>query len=406
VLWRDFSERGIHEMAVKTKALTRAYYGRDARYAYWNGFSTGGRQGHKEAQAHPEDFDGILAGAPAFNWTKFITAELYPQIVMQRDLAGTPLTAAQLDMLGNAAIGACDVVGGEHLGYIPNPSICRYDPVTDPSVLCTANGGVNDSDTCVTPVQATAMNKMWYGQTTDGSVPQPTTDLGFEIAPTGKQRWYGLTRGTSMSRLAGPTPFTISTDMVALESQMPSLATPSFINATGNGADGWRNLSYEQLSQLWAQGEVLQTQFADINTDNPDLSAFRDRNGKMIMYHGLSDTLIPPQGSINYYIRVAAQMGDVLSIQSFYRFYLVPGMGHGFSNGTTRQDVNPPLPTNEQLYGLLTNWVENGVPPGRLDITSTGAAGAAATSRPICVYPQEATYIAGDPKIAASYTCS
>src|SRR5262245_18978939 len=101
VLWNDFAQRGIHEMALKTKALTQAYYGRPARYAYWDGFSTGGRQGHKLAQLHPEDFDGTLAGAPAFNWTRFITNELYPQIVYQRDLAGKPLTAAPLNLLGH-----------------------------------------------------------------------------------------------------------------------------------------------------------------------------------------------------------------------------------------------------------------------------------------------------------------
>jgi hypothetical protein len=84
-------------------------YGTPARYAYWNGFSTGGRQGHMEAQANPGDFDGILAGAPAINWTNFITGELYPQVVYQRDLAGVPLTPAQTTLLGNAAINACDV---------------------------------------------------------------------------------------------------------------------------------------------------------------------------------------------------------------------------------------------------------------------------------------------------------
>ena len=94
VLWNDFAQRGIHEMAVKTKQITKAYYGKAAKYSYWDGFSTGGRQGHKLAQLHPDDFDGILAGAPAFNWTRFITNELYPQIVYQRDLGGVPLTAA------------------------------------------------------------------------------------------------------------------------------------------------------------------------------------------------------------------------------------------------------------------------------------------------------------------------
>ena len=405
-LWQDFSERGIHEMAVKTKALTRAYYGRDARYAYWNGFSTGGRQGHKEAQARPADFDGILAGAPAFNWTKFITAELYPQVVVQRDLGGTPLTPAQLRLVGRATIGACDSVGGEHLGFIPDPSICRYDPATDPAVLCSADGGVNTTPDCVSRVQAVAMNKMWYGQTVDGSVPDPTSDNGFRTETAPAQRWYGLARGTSLARLAGPDPFPIASDMVALELQDPTIATSSFLNATGNGANGWRNLSYEQLSQASDQGVALQSQFSNINTDDPDLDAFRARNGRMIMYHGLADTLIPPQGSINYYIRAANRLGGFAAIQSFYRFYLVPGMAHGFANGTDNPDANPPLPTVDQLYGLLTNWVENGVAPERIEISSTATASAPAKSRPLCVYPQKPTYTSGDAKVAASYTCS
>ena len=405
-LWQDFSERGIHEMAVKTKALARAYYGRDARRSYWNGFSTGGRQGHKEAQANPADFDGILAGAPAFNWTKFITTELYPQVVVQRDLGGTPLTPAQLNQVSRAAIVACDSVGGEHLGFIPDPSICRYDAITDPAVLCPADNGVNTTPDCVSRVQATAINKMWYGQTADGSVPDPTSDNGFGSNPAPGQLWYGLARGTSMAGLAGPSPFTIASDMVALELQDPTLATPSFVNATGNGANGWRNLSYQQLAQAWDQGVALQGPFANINTDNPDLDAFRARNGRMIMYHGLADTLIPPQGSINYYLRVADRLGSIAAAQSFYRFYLVPGMAHGFSNGTANPDANPPLPTIDQLYALLTNWVENGVAPERVEISSAATASAPAKSRPLCVYPQKPTYTSGDPKVTASYSCS
>src|SRR3954453_5064586 len=226
VLWNDFAQRGIHEMAVKTKEITKAYYGKKAKYVYWDGFSTGGRQGHKLAQLHPDDFDGILAGAPAFNWSKFITAELYPQIVYQRDLGGVPLTAAQLTLLGNAAPDACDVVGGQHLGYIPDPSQCRYDPTQDASVICTANGGSNTTASCVTPTQAQAQNKIWYGQTADGSVPPPATDNGFGITPSANQRWYGLTRGAS-SGLAGAAPFSVSSDQVALELQDPRIATPA-----------------------------------------------------------------------------------------------------------------------------------------------------------------------------------
>ena len=178
-LWEDFASRGIHEMAVKSKALATAYYGRAPQYAYWEGGSTGGRQGLKLAQDHPDDFDGIVANFPAINWTRFITAELYPQVVFQRDLAGVPLTQAQQDLVSNAAINACDVVGGQHLGFILDPAACRYDPTNDPGVICTANGGTNATADCVTPVQATAVNKIWYGMTADGSAPSPATDNGW-----------------------------------------------------------------------------------------------------------------------------------------------------------------------------------------------------------------------------------
>jgi feruloyl esterase len=402
VLWSDFARRGIHEESVKAKSLAFRYYGQAAQYSYWDGFSTGGRQGHMEAQANPGDFNGILAGAPAFNWSKFITAELYPQIVYQRDLGGVPLTAAQLTLMGNAAINACDVVGGVHLGYIPDPSTCTYDPTLDKSVLCTSAGGNNATADCVTLVQAQAQNKIWYGQTPDGSVPAPSADNGFAINPSANQKWYGLARGAA-SGLAGATPFAIATDQVALELQDPTIATPAFINATGNGQDKWKSLSYAQLSGAFDQGVALQSSFGNINTDNPDLSVFRSNGGRMLMYHGLADVLIPPQGSINYYNRVASQMGGLASIQGFYRFFLVPGMAHGLSNGATNVNANPPLPTHDQLYNALTDWVEKGIAPTRIDVST---ATTPAKSRPICTYPTKATYAGGDPNVASSYACS
>jgi feruloyl esterase len=215
-----------------------------------------------------------------------------------------------------------------------------------------------------------------------------------------------LARGAS-SGLAGATPFTIATDQVALELQDPTIATPSFTNATGNGQDRWKSLSYAQLSNAFDRGIALQPSFANINTDNPDLSAFKSTGAKMIMYHGLADVLIPPQGSINYYNRVANQMGGIASIQGFYRFYLVPGMAHGLSNGATNANANPPLPTHDQLYKALTDWVEKGVAPTRIDISTTATtAFPTVKSRPICSYPQKAAYVSGDPNVSGSYTCS
>lgn len=405
-LWRDFSERSLHEMAVKTRALAKAYYGRDARYAYWDGFSTGGRQGMKEAQAHPEDFDGILAGAPAMHWSKFQTSQLYMQLAQLRDL-GANMTPGQLNLVSNAAIAACDVVGGQHLGYIPDPGQCRYDPTADINVLCQASGGVNTSAECVTPAQANVVNKMWYGITTDGSVPNPLADNGYAATLAQNQKWYGLTRGTSLLGLGGPTPFAISTDWVAIELQNPTIGGAQLINATGNGANGWRGLSYAQLANAFDRGVALDPAFGFINTDNPDLSKFRERGAKLLSYHGLADPLIFPQGTVNYYERVLAQMGGLASVQSFYRLYLVPGMGHGFSNGTANPAASVPLPTRDQLYAALTDWVEKGTAPGTLTArTAVTPTAPVEKSRPLCLYPLKASYVSGDPALAASYTCS
>ena len=420
VLWNDFAQRGIHQMAVKTKELSKAYYGSPAKYAYWDGFSTGGRQGHKEMQLHPTDFDGILAGAPAINWTRFITNELNPQIVYQRDLGGVPLTSGQLTLLGNSAINACDVVNGQHLGYIQDPSECRYDPTEDKSVLCAASGGTNTTANCVTAVQAEAMNKLWYGETKDGTAPSPALDNSWSLTIGGNQLWYGLARGASFAGLGGstsagvPAPFSIATDMVALEDQNPTLATPSFINPTGNGANGWEKLSYAQLASAFDNGVMLQSEFANINTDNPDLRPFRNAGAKMLLYHGLSDVLIMPQGSINYYNRVIKEMGGLKEVQKFYRFFLVPGMTHGLGNGTTNATANPPLPApvsattgTQQLYDVLTSWVEKGIAPTQIVISSAVTTTfPVAKSRPICLYPKKATYVSGDVNTASSYVCA
>jgi feruloyl esterase len=410
-LWKDFAERGIHQMALKTRALTKAYYGKDAKYAYWDGGSTGGRQGLKEAQANPADFDGILAAYPAINWTRFITGELYPQVVFQRDLGGVNLTAGQLTGMSNAAIDACGTVGGVKLGYIPDPLRCAYDPRKDAGMLCAGQAGVGVTGTstsadCVNLAQATAMNKIWYGQTVDGNVPDPALDNGAGTTLAPGQKWYGLTRGTMMLALAGPTQFPIASEMVALESRNPLLASAAFRNASGNGANQWKNLTYSDLANASDRGVALQSDLGQINTDVPDLAAFRDRGGKLIVYHGLADVLIPAQGSINYYHRVAEQMGGFAAVQTFFRFYLVPGMAHSFVNGTSNATANPPLPTNAQLYAALTDWVEKGAAPGMLTARSTAASTTAAKSRPLCVYPLKATYMSGDPNQAASYTCS
>ncbi len=414
-LWTDFASRAMHEMAVKTKALAAAFYGKQQKFAYWDGCSTGGRQGHMEAQANPTDFDGILAGAPAFNWTKFINNELYPEVVMNIDLAGVPLTFAQLSLASSAAVSACDTaLTGAHDGYISDPSACNYDPTTDPAVLCVGAGvGTNATASCLSLRQAGVMNKIWYGQTADGTVPAPSADNGFNVNRPSNQLWYGLTRGTFLAALAGSTPagafspFFIAADQVAVNLQDPTYATPSFTNAVGNGANKWLTLNYLGLANAFAQGVALNPLFGNINTDNPDLSGFRDHGGKLLHYHGLSDILIMPEGSINYYTRMANQMGGFVAAQKFDRLFLIPGMGHcagvGSVNGVAGVSpaANPPLPAPNQLFTALTNWVENGVAPTTIPVTTADGT----ISRPLCMYPTKLTYVGGSVSSASSFTC-
>jgi hypothetical protein len=422
VLWRDFSERSIHQMALVAKALANGFYGTPATYSYWEGCSTGGRQGLKEAQVHPEDFDGIVSFAPAINWTKFITAELYPQVVIQRDLDGVPLTTEQVALVSAAAISTCDSsVSGEHDGYISDHGTCRYDPLGDASILCAADGGTNTTTSCLSRAQAIAVNKIWYGQTSDGSVPQPAGDNGFTAHTASRQLWFGVTRGSfvgadvmtggafglASSRGGVPAPFPIATDQVALNLQDPAIAQPSFMNGAAVGADGWKALTYADLARAWEQGVALQSSFADINTDNPDLTGFRDRGGKLLMGHGLADQLIPPQGSSNYYERVSEEMGGLATIQDFFRYFEVPGMAHCAGNGSAagRDGIspppNPPMPAPRQLYQTLTEWVENDRAPEAIIVSTADNA----LSRPLCLYPKKPLHMSGDLKSAASYAC-
>lgn len=404
-LLMDYASRAIHLQVVMAKALAKAYYGVAPKYTYWDGLSSGGRQALKQAQRYPQDFDGIISLVPAVNLTRLAIADVYPQVVIQRDLGGRYMTADQLNMVSNAAITACDIVDGKHMGFILDNAACRYDPTKDKVVLCVADRGTNQTPACVTRKQAQAINKIWYGMTVDGSVPDPAVDNG--VGPlTGKRKYYGLPRGTNLLVLAGGAPFAIGTDMVALAMQDPKFAQPSFRNAKANGADGWKALSYAQLAQAFDAGIALSPQIGELNTDDPDLTAFKARGGKLIHVQAINDEMVPYLGSVDYHERVLATMDGQQGIGSFYRFYLIPGMAHGSRNGTANPDANPPIirPHQGELYELLTAWVEKGVEPANVvlkSLTDTPVA----RSLPMCAYPTKITHVGGDINHSSSFAC-
>jgi feruloyl esterase len=429
-LWRDHSTRAIHMQVILTKAVTRAYYGKRARFTYWDGGSAGGRQALSLAQNEPHLLDGIIAAWPAVNFTNMAVSALYPQIVMQRDL-GRNLSIEQLNLVSRAAISACDIVNGAHLGFILDPAACRYDPTKDQAVLCTGDNDINNKSSCVTKREALVFNKIWYGQTRDGSVPDPAVDNGFGPLSE-KHKWYGLTRGTNLLILAAPQPFSIAADVVALTLQDPSLAEPAFRNAKANGSSGWKSMSYDQLAAAMDAGIALQPQFANFNADNANLSSLKASGTKLLMYHGTNDEAIPYMGSVQYYDRVIERMGGIDAVQKFYRFYVIPGYGHSTTNGTANRDANPPIPRPlmGEMYRAMTNWVEKGIKPDTLVLKSADTSlsfgvrrsqnldgsnhflpginawqASSSKSLPACLYPKKAVYVGGNILSASSYSC-
>lgn len=365
-LIRDFAYLGIHDMTVVGKAVTAAFYGRPARYAYWNGCSTGGRQGLSEAQRYPEDYDGILSAAPAINWSRFIPAEFWPQLVMLAD--GDFLPQCKFDAFQAAAVEACDLVGDKvGDGVIGDPLRCDFDPRTQ----------VGKATPCgiITAKDAAVVAKILAG-------PRTTT---------GEFLWYGLTPGTSFAGLAR----TVTTGDTTTGAPFPIALTHIGIWLLQNPSWDWTTANYEGYDQLFAQSVEEYTSV--IGTDNPDLRAFERAGGKVVIWHGLADQLIFPQGTTNYFERVKELMGGSKRTEDFARLFLAPGVAH-CAGGAGPSPDNP--------LKAVVDWVERGRAPRVLDGVKRDASGGVVQTRPICLYPEVAAYKGhGDVAAASSFVC-
>ncbi len=346
---RDNAHLGIHEMTVVGKALTREFYGKAPRYSYFVGGSTGGRQGLMEAQRYPDDYDGIVSGCPAINWHRFVPAELWPQVVMVA--AGNFVPKSKLEAATTAAVAACDALDGVKDGVIADPTRCAYDPK--------ALVGTNVRGDTFTEADADVIRKMWEGpRGQDGSF-----------------LWYGLARGTDLSALA-------STKGSPLTGQPFGIALDYFKYFLLQDPEwDWKTLTPAGFELLWRQsveqyGEV-------IGTDNPDLTRFRDRGGKLIISHGLADQLIPAEGTIDYYRRVQQRMGGARKTSKFARLFLAPGVDHGFRGAG-------PSPTG-QMEAIL-RWVEERRAPDMLLAEKRDSSGRVIQTRPLFPFPQAARY--------------
>jgi feruloyl esterase len=362
LLIRDNAYLGIHEMTVTAKALIEAFYGTPARHAYFNGCSTGGRQGLSEAQRYPTDYDGILSGAPAINFTKLHMEQMWGTVVMlaaKNPVAQCKFTAAQA-----AAVAACDANDGVKDGVIENPRACKFDPkeLVGTSTPC---GDISEAD-------ANVIRKIWDGpRRQDGSF-----------------LWYGLQRGADFSGLSstGGTPLVAKPNGITLEwwryflNQNPQW---DYMNLTPAAYELYWDQSVEEFSAVLA-------------TDNPDLSAFRDHGGKLILWHGWSDQLIYPEGTIDYYQRVEKQMGGAENTAKFARLFLAPGVGHCGGG---------PGPSPQGQFDAVVKWVEEAKAPETLN--AAGHANGVTRTRPLCRFPMVAKYEGtGSTDDAANFVCS
>ncbi|MEV6105958.1 tannase/feruloyl esterase family alpha/beta hydrolase [Streptomyces sp. NPDC051940] len=369
-LLENFAARSEHEAAVVAKEVIRGFYSTRASYAYFNGCSTGGRQGYMEAQRYPDDYDGILANAPAVSWEKFEVATLWPQVVMNQE--GTYPSACEFGAFTKAAVTACDPLDGARDGLIEDPRDCGFDPRTliGTKVVC------NGTELTITAADASVVRKIWDG---------PRTDSGEEL-------WSGTPIGADLSALAGVGPdangeikgwpFPVPAAWVATWVQkQPSLDIST--------------ITYSRFAELFQQSVAEYNKV--IGTDDPDLSAFRKSGGKLLTWHGEADQYIPTQGTVRYREQVERTMGGTDKVDEFYRLFLAPGTAHcGLNKGDGTTDD----------LAALTAWVEQGKAPRTLPATLVNDAGQTVT-RDLCGYPLVSRYKGtGDPADAASFRCA
>ncbi|MDQ4112599.1 MAG: tannase/feruloyl esterase family alpha/beta hydrolase [Actinomycetota bacterium] len=376
---QDFAYRANHEMAVKSKRMIEAYYGQGPAYSYWDGCSTGGREGLTEAMRYPDDFDGVVAGAPAINWTRFIPAGLWPQVAMQ---AGNRLPACKLAEFVQAFRSACDPIDGLKDGLY-DPRACSFDP--DSLIGAQTDCGV------ITATDAEVVAEIWRGP----------------HRRTGERLWYGLYPGTDV----GSTPaFTLGYSVPDTDGSvgdgLPFPVATEWFKWWLRKDPTW-DWHTETPAQFEADFDQSVVEWADVlSTNSPDLSAFKESGGKMVIWHGMSDPLLFPQGSIDYYKRVIAHMGGLTRTQDFARLFLAPNVGHcgnlipQFENG----------PTPDDPLAAVVDWVENGKPPATLQTSLQPRTGVNPTSeamtRPLCPYPTVASYVGtGSTVEASNFAC-
>ena len=353
----DFGYRSVHETALRGKATVAALYGDGPRLSYFNGCSGGGRMSFMEAQRFPEDFDGIIAGAPGYNRTDVA----FQTLGMAHATHVTPesfIPPAKYSVLHQAALDKCDVLDGLKDGLISDPTTCQFNP----GVL-ECRGA--DSPGCLTKAQVAAAQKI-YAPVID---PKTGAQISSGLEPGSELQWGGV---------AGNQPHPMYNDLL----RFVVMKDPNWDYRT---LDVSRQLALARK----ADNGVL-------SATSTELTPFVSRGGKMLIYHGWSDQNIPPRESVNYYNGLVKTMGKQ-KVADAVRLFMAPGMGHcGGGDG----------PNEFDMLAALEQWREQGKAPAQV-LASQMNDGTVLRTRPLCPYPQIAKYKgSGSIDRAENFTCA
>ena len=353
----DFGWRSTHEMTVAAKQIIETYYGEPAEYAYWHGCSAGGRQALKQAQRFPNDFDGIIAGAPGNDWTGRAVAALRVAKPLEANEAAR-LSEEKRSLVHDAVLEACDADDGVTDGVVGDPERCNFDPS---ALLCQGA----DSPSCLTEAQLKTVSMLY------SSPENPKTGRAITgLLPGSELDWTDL-GWTRSARDTGVEQFKYLVD------EDPDWTIDRF--------DFDRDIVRAE-----------ETDSDTLNALDADLRPFIENGGKVIAYHGWSDAQISPANATQYYERVVETVGDQSAVDDSYRLFMAPGMGHcGGGEGPNRFDA----------LAALESWVEDGNAPDHI-VASRERDGMVDRTRPLCPYPQLAVYSgSGSTDDAASFAC-
>jgi feruloyl esterase len=364
----DFSWRGVHQMTVTGKQVAQRYYGRAQDVALFSGCSTGGRMALMEAQRFPEDYNGIVAGAPVYS-LRVQLGEIYRDWVFTQ--TGAALPPASIKLVHDAVLAACDTLDGVKDGIVSDPRACRFDP----AVLRCKPGQAADS--CLSGAQVTAVRRVYE-----------------EVkAPDGRVYVYPYSRGSE--------PGWGSFQNVIADADAAGKARDLALREVMFGDPALSFAAFDvQRDSAKAEAGAFAKEY---EADNPDLRPFLSRGGKLILWHGLDDPGPSPWGTVAYNARMRAATGAVAASNT--RLFLAPGVLHCGGG---------PGPSTMDTVAAVDSWVKTGTAPEQILAVKTPppargpqpAAPFIPMARPICAYPMQARYDGkGDPNVAASFAC-